>query len=194
MRMFSLSLWLCVLSSEGMQTELPFRVGFEFQMEGAICSPWSLHQSLQKKEMFFCTGADGKLWRVELDGVDIEYVTEPLEYSYFKKENECVESILIANEVLSRVLSKSGKVYIGDWYCELYRAIGSSGLKCAVSPVPFLWEVIGRRIKSPNNWETRWQPQITIQHPLQATVGLCFTLFKGTEVENLCKKLFLMGG
>lgn len=190
MRKFSLSLLLCVLSSEGMQTELPFRVGFEFQMEGAICSPWSLHQSLQKKEMFFCAGADGKLWRVELDGVDIEYVTEPFEDSYFKKENECVESILIANKVLSSVLSNSGnvKVYIGDWYCELYRTLSNSKLKCAIFPVPFLWEVVGRRIKSPNNWETRWQPQVTIQHPLQATIGLCFTLFKGTEVEKFVQE------
>ena len=161
------------------------RVGLELQLEGALCGSWSLHQSLQKQEIFRCEWNSQKLWHVELDGTDIEYVTEPYELGKDELIEHCIISILEANKKLEEVVQRervNEGGSIGDWYRRFYDS--STGMGFSVSALPFFEKVIGNEIRQIPDWKSRWQPQLTVQHPLRKTITLCSLLFSGSVISK----------
>lgn len=165
------------------QSSFGMRVGFEFQLEGSLCSPWSLHQSLQKREIFCCEWNSRKLWHIELDGTDIEYVTEPHALQDTDTIKLCINSILEANKKLVEVVTRVDEhenASIGYWYDIFSQSYRKDGI--CICALPFLDGIKSQEIKQIPNWEPRWQPQLTIQHQLSKTIPLCRCLFRESAV------------
>ena len=91
-KLLYLTLCFCIVSANGMeQSVIPFRIGFEFQMNGKLCE-WALdNKSLQKQPVFIFSHENNELCHIELDGPDIEFVTK-----HFSKKEQltlCMNSI-----------------------------------------------------------------------------------------------------
>lgn len=167
------------------QTSMPFRVGFEFQMDGRLCE-WALHDyNLQKKPIFTIEDENNKLCHVELDGPDIEFVTEPFSNQEKHRFTTCMKGIKVVIDVTESRLNSTPSINFRDWLDAL-----STIKTVQIIPTPFFDTIKEQIIKklNPNAlWHPSWQPQMTVQHPLQSTIALCHALFKDTPVEPLIK-------
>lgn len=163
-----------------MENPVRFRIGFEFQMHGQLCE-WALPQKFQKKEMFSSIKSE-KLWHVELDGTDIEFVTEPFEEK--EKISSCITDINRSVDILMELLNNDTlQISISAWF----ESCVSRGISL-VQTQPFFNEVASFFLKKMSSaWQPKWQPQVTIQHPLKATVNLCYELFHKCR-PNLCRE------
>lgn len=97
----------CTVSVIAMENQgnMPFRLGFEFQMSGHLC-PWANeNDNLQKIPLFEMSYEGKKRWHVELDGSDIEFVTVPFSYKERNRLDKCMQSIKSAVDVLQNLLN-----------------------------------------------------------------------------------------
>lgn len=164
-----------------MEDAIRFRMGFEFQMHGQLCE-WALSQKFQKKEVFSSVRSEEKFWHMELDGTDIEFVTEP--FDEVEKISNCVSEIVQVVNVLMRLLDNET---LQTTISCLFDECVSDGISLMPTQ-PFFDKVAGFSVKKmSSDWRPKWQPQVTIQHPLKATVNLCWGLFKGC-VPNLSRE------
>ncbi len=175
-KIICISLCFFFLNLSGMQQPMPFRVGFEFQMNGRLCE-WALHDySLQKKPIFTIESGEGKLCRIELDGPDIEFVTEPFSNKEGHLLAECMKNIKAIINLTKDRLDAKPEIDFDNWLSLLSSEIGT----VRIIPTPF-FDVIKtstiRKLNPTAPWEPSWQPQMTVQHPLQSTITLCNTLF-----------------
>lgn len=98
---------------------MPFRIGFEFQMGGELCK-WAMKDYSLQKSPIFEIGIDGKkLFHIELDGPDIEFVTIPFSHLLGEKIRLEICTNLITNtlEVMMQLCNKSDKkTTIAEWF------------------------------------------------------------------------------
>lgn len=81
---------------------MPFRLGFEFQESNHLC-PWAKPgQNIQKEPLFFMDDVtlDRQLWKVVIDGQDIEFVLEPFSHTEYDLLEKSINSVLIACQSL----------------------------------------------------------------------------------------------
>lgn len=167
---------------------MPFRVGFEFQMGGKLCK-WAMENySLQKSQLFEVGTVNDRLFHVELDGPDVEFVTVP--FSSLSEEKEklktCVSFITSMVEVMMRLCSSDthNRTTMRKWVEE---SSNIEGLR--IQEFELFLKVAERIIERPtDDWQAMWQPQVTLQHPLKFTINLLDKLFVGTTVLESIKE------
>lgn len=170
------TLCFCIVSANGMeQPVIPFRVGFEFQMNGKLCE-WALdNKSLQKQSIFIISSKNIELCHVELDGPDIEFVTKHFSRNEKEQLIVCVRGIRAVIDVTKSKLDSIPAINFNEWLGLL-----STIETVQIKTTPFFDKVKERTLKKLNSmapWDPSWQPQMTVQHPLQGTIGLCNALF-----------------
>ena len=156
-----------------------FRLGFEFQASGSLCPNAPKSSFIQKKAIFEAiTETKEKLWHVEIDGTDIEFVTVSFSDKDDDKLKKCVQSIHDVFLDLSQILQTKDFTF-QEWLThlqeKLYHRDSNKGVHIIQSE--FFNRVENINIKMPHNWQPKFQPQVTIQHPLEYTVPLYFSLF-----------------
>lgn len=188
MKILLLVLCFSFINANGMeQPSMPFRIGLEFQMNGRLCE-WALNDhGLQKKPIFIIVEDDKEICHVELDGPDIEFVTE-----HFAKEEKnqllaCVKAIKTIIDVTKIQLDSNLVINFKNWLDTLFEST-----KLQIKTTPFFETIKEGTIKKLNSsapWEPTWQPQMTVQHPLQNTIALCNELFPNiTSMQTLIKQ------
>ncbi len=168
-----------------------FRIGFEFQLTGDLFPHYKENKLFQKKSLFSVHFTNKKhsnskpLWHVEIDGSNIEFVTKP--FSYHEKEDLeiCLKSIEKAFESLHGFVMKNrdhNQTSFSEWVAELQFIIG----KNFSDKLEIVWTEKNADItkelymvcpiKLQQNWQARFQPQATLQHPLEYTIPIAFAL------------------
>ncbi|MGV8964333.1 MAG: hypothetical protein ACOH2V_13270 [Candidatus Saccharimonadaceae bacterium] len=154
--------------------KLHFKLGFEFQESSSLC-PWAWpNNNIQKKALFEVNGPDQKrLWHVELDTVDIEFVTVPFSLHQKYSLELALESITTSLECLKGLLnSKNGKIAFSDWISVLSTSF-KKGLELNIIED---WVLVKAIESKELPWNPIISPQATIQHPLEWSIPLYFGL------------------
>jgi hypothetical protein len=175
---------------------MPFRLGFEFQEISGLC-PWAKkEQEVQKKKIFTIYSREGEipLWHVEIDDVDIEFVTFPFSPTQKNKLKESVETIKISLKVLQININKKAKISFDEWVQLILSELGTdhfyikeesifSNIKDKEIIKPTYQEEINsgeinqlKLFEKEVEWKPVFSPQATIQHPLEDTIQLYFSL------------------
>lgn len=184
-----IALCLLTVKANGMErhSSMPFRVGFEFQLNGRLCE-WALdNYDLQKKPIFkIKTKNDIELFHVELDGPDIEIVTKPFSHQEINLLTEGMTALKAIIDKTKVQLEHSSEINFQNWL---------SGLSeiniIKIITTNFFDTIKEHSIKKLNPhvaWEPSWQPQITIQHPLPCTILLCNSLFPTNSMQPIIKQ------
>ncbi len=160
---------------------MPFRIGFEFQMGGELCK-WAMENYTIQKSPIFEVGTRGeKLFHVELDGPDIEFVTVPFSHLPAEKIKlqECMDLITSAVKLMMELCTgPDNSTTVGEWYDKTSEIDGVWVRKCDL-----FTKIMEQSIKKPTcDWQAMWQPQATVQHPLRASINLLDDLFEETVV------------
>lgn len=175
-----------ILSTEN---GMKFKLGFEFQ-EGrspGLCSWAANNYNIQKKPLIeFKDKKDGKvLFKVVIDSTDLEFVTEPFSDREYNRMVKCMESIKISIDVLGRLINEFivGNVTFETWVERMGQ----------MKHVPFVGEFtknyvdFRKMLQEPFSatipWEPIFVPHVTIQHPLEYTIPLCFSLFGFESID-----------
>ena len=114
---------------------IPFKLGFEFQEKNGLVPKAKEDDELQKKPIFEVKYDEEKLWHVEIDGDDIEFVTVPFAYNGQDKnelENlkKCMASIKLSIELLKKNTSECD---FTSWENEITKVLHSIDTKYSVS-------------------------------------------------------------
>ncbi len=176
------------LSSPSLFT-MPFKLGFEFQVGSSICY-WALNNNnIQKKPIFLVNDKNfnSPLWKVVIDTTDIEFVTEPFTFTNQLLLEECLNSIHTALKVLKKSINKNEETTFELWIKNLQETINTETYTIEV-PTPEIYELVKDKPLEPQSlpWKPYFAPQVTIQHPLEYTVPLYFSLF-GFESPEMFK-------
>ncbi len=154
---------------------MKFKLGFEFQEGSGLC-PWALNQqNIQKKALFYFKGQAEKvpLWHVVIDTSDIEFVTRPFSYKERSLLTNCISTIIGSFNILENLLKIHSEVTFSNWISDVNARFSNSLYETenfdSIRQAP---------IKRPSDeWEPRFSPQATIQHPLEYSIPLYFGLF-----------------
>lgn len=184
---------LCFLfvNTNGMQEiPMPFRIGFEGQMEGQLCMQVLTRPAVQKKPIFELHYEGKKLWHVEFDGPDLEFVTIPFAHTEKQRVQVCMLTIQQAINDLMRLLPGSTASNIIGWFNALNIGTDGKRTKHKSDETFFSAQNLGAvQIKKiSTDWKPIWRPQVTIQHPLQCAIGLYTMLFEETKTIEEIKK------
>lgn len=184
---------LCFLfvNTNGMQEiPMPFRIGFEGQMEGQLCMQVLTRPAVQKKPIFELHYEGKKLWHVEFDGPDLEFVTVPFAHTEKQRVQVCMLTIHQAINDLMRLLPGSTASNIIGWFNALNIGTDGKRTKHKSDETFFSAQNLGAvQIKKISaDWKPIWRPQVTIQHPLQCAIGLYTMLFEETKTIEEIKK------
>jgi hypothetical protein len=155
---------------------LRFKLGYEFQEISSLC-PWAWpNNKIQKQALFEFVGPDNKRhWHVELDTVDIEFVTVPFPPEAEHSLKLALLSIEFSIKQLEQQLnSKQGNIIFKDWFESLNGFQSYDNCKLVVLQDWILAKTL-TCTKLP--WKPSFAPQATIQHPLEWTIPLYFGLF-----------------
>ncbi len=183
-----------------------FKLGIELQEGTRLCA-WADGQiHLQKEPIFSVFKGVNKLWDVVIDTRDIEFVTVPFSNHDKESLNECMQTIMIACEVL-KDLNRNNKypgavtfekwvegesiLKIDDSYTEedidqLYiKGLRERLTENFTVDVKGIYSYIkGNPLMTPGEpkpgdrfWEPVFKPQVTIQHRLEKTIPLFLSLF-----------------
>lgn len=149
---------------------MPFKLGFEFQENSRLCK-WALeNKKIQKLPLFEVKSKEGKiLWHVEIDTEDIEFVTESFSLNEEDDLLLCIQSICTAlTQLKELILEKDSNFW--EWFCRTKEVLQTYEVVVSNKKSIELTEIkIG---KAPLNWSPMFSPQVTIQHPLEYTIGL----------------------
>lgn len=157
----------------------PFKLGFEFQESSGLC-PWASNNfNVQKKALFslHSSKTNDKLWHVEIDTDDIEFVTRP--FTHFERDElaEGIETIIASVNCLKENLTED--ISFQTWM-EALQLLFQGRIKCSEETLNYpFWNSVNLGIKKPSleTWIPSFSPQATIQHPLEDTIFLYFGLF-----------------
>ena len=177
---------------------MPFQLGFEFQELSSLCL-WAKNQNnLKKKPIFsvFIQGQERPIFHVEIDDTDIEFVTRP--FNPMERDILATTIALVVHSLdLLRInLNEKGTVSFGQWVNLLGSMLKSQDLSIEVKPNMDFSELgplriperfLPDKIDNPSegalvvyknrDWQPIFGPQVTIQHPLEETIPLYFSLF-----------------
>jgi hypothetical protein len=121
----------CMEHAIGAISEMKFRVGFEFQVMGDFCR--EVDAGNWKNAIFVMSLPDGKkLWHVEIDEGDIEFVTA--DFSYLEKEHLaiCLKSIQNASRILQDLFKRNDRINFHQWIEAILFNAGNSKLQLLV--------------------------------------------------------------
>ena len=159
---------------------MPFRIGFEFQVNGRLCE-WALRDiTLQKNPIITIKYPDIELGHIELDGPDIEFVTTPFSHEQKDALVLCMNAIKKILDLTQTELNSKNEISIEEWVGQL----SNLGAGIVIEPNLLFEKIKSNKIKKPVlgvGWQPSWQPQITVQHPLQSTIELCNELFSDNQ-------------
>lgn len=176
--------------SAGVQEELlaqppqfmKFKLGFEFQEINGLC-PWALEEATVNKRPLFqmiesCleTHQVRTLWRLEIDGTDLEFVTSPFSHKESQLLQNSLRTISFAFQVLEDLLKDRESITFDDWLEKM------EGISCC--PV---YKMVGNKSICPHQgWRPQFAPQVTIQHPLECAIPISYGLlgFDSPEMLN----------
>jgi hypothetical protein len=158
---------------------IPFKLGFEFQEHSAMC-PWSIQNySLQKKPLIEAMIGNKRLWHIELDMSDIEFVTAPFSNEEKQQLIDCIKSIKMVIDSLQDLDIK--KNTFDDWLEIITKKINNSPYKGKIilnKTLKYHDAKIGlRKIYKSDQWKPIILSQVTVQHHLEHTIGLYCSLF-----------------
>ncbi|MDR0677900.1 MAG: hypothetical protein LBF57_04520, partial [Holosporaceae bacterium] len=159
---------------------VPFRIGFEFQMGGDIL-PWTKEKSykIQKNPLFEMNYKNKKLWHVEIDSTDIEFVTEP--FAFYEQEylTVCMKSI---NEVLGYLKKTDEKSNISfeQWLTQIGKGISETDF-CISKTKEYSDFKMNTKLINKIDERLEFAPQVTIQFPLKHAVDICCHLHSNLE-------------
>jgi hypothetical protein len=160
---------------------VPFRIGFEFQMSGGML-PWASQESynIQKEPIFEVHCQGKKLWHIEIDGDEIEFVTEPFAYFELEELRVCMQSIYHAIDCLKD--EKHADVSFQDWLNKL-----GSISKYKVVNKEIFSNLASKKISIDNAkaYNFGFKPQATIQCPLKWIADICYKLFYKTTYNEI---------
>ncbi|MGV8964242.1 MAG: hypothetical protein ACOH2V_12810 [Candidatus Saccharimonadaceae bacterium] len=132
----------------------------------------------------YCTHKTKKLFHVEIDDKDIEFVTNkfyncPQERLWL---NLCIENILLSLNILKGILKGHNTTTFAKWVEEFKNEIFSKpSPKIPLENILILASNSGLEdleiYSKSNNWAPKFSPQATIQHDLSFTIPLYFSLF-----------------
>lgn len=163
------------------QTTRTFKLGIELQGISGLCPDMKDRFSLQKKPIFFVYSGDEKLWELQIDGDDIEFVTQPFFYNRRDSFIKCLKSIICAVQVLRESSCPSWFTF-QNWIKLLSRKLFDEAVNaCLVlksSGDKFIGSQLEYSLKIPRNWSPHFAPQVTIQHPLEWSIPLYAYLFQ----------------
>lgn len=189
------------------KTTFIFKIGFEFQETHNLCHFAKGNFLIQKKPIFAVMKGSQKLWHLEIDGEDIEFVTEPFDgitnrddislciksisetCNFLKLKNESNPNVSFDVFISEQEIPPEKKALIERYKLskpELEKKYYSLEKHLRVSLEPTLSvipnEEIYSTIKSeklniPPVWKAEFMPQITIQHHLENTIPLIVGLF-----------------
>lgn len=163
------------------KNEMKFKIGFEFQEGSSLC-PWAeKNYNIQKKPLIeFKDKQDGKvLFTVVIDTTDLEFVTEPFSDHESDRMLRCMESITDSIDILGKLIAvrQSGSVTFASWIDAMQKMQGSILSVLPTSTYSQWSEQLQNPFSVGESWDPVFQPQITIQHPLEYTIPLYFCLF-----------------
>lgn|GEM_PF-1240611 len=176
----SISVDLGAAASAPASPTMRFKLGFEFQEISGLC-PWALdNYSYQKKPIFFfrppSPSQEGPLWHVVIDTNDIEFVTRP--YTNPSQLEGCVVTIVESFKLLKKCLEDKRECTFAEWIASV-EAIGN------ILKTPDFEFFKDETITRPDPWSPRFSPQATIQHPLEDTIPLFFSLFASDSSPSM---------
>lgn len=171
-------------TSKSVSSKMKFKLGFEFQEGSGLC-PWALDDfrvqkkplfAIEKKKVLKTDKEENKsipLWHVVLDTSDIEFVTRPFTESLSLKM--CIETILGAFTSLRKLLETEEKTTFQQWTQQIVSLFEKEPFEVTYTNDFSLIKTWP--IKKPKDWEPKFSPQVTVQHPLEYTIPLYFGLF-----------------
>ncbi len=169
-------LFHCLLISSYCES-IPFKMGFEFQETSSLC-PWALHNShIQKKELFSIKdeGKREKLWHVVIDGCDIEFITRPFTDKEHASLEQSIGAIVHSINTLREILQSKPEVSFLEWVNFLEH---HPHTPLTIEKSETFESITSQMITRPSkDWNPRFSPQVTIQHPLEYAIPLYFGLF-----------------
>ncbi|MDR1597519.1 MAG: hypothetical protein LBR89_01095 [Holosporales bacterium] len=144
----------------------------------------------QKKPIFAIHSNGRKLYHVEIDGDELEFVTVPFSDKERVSVEECIKSISSATKILIQLLNNApgNKINFGAWVSGLRRAFVNTKLeiiemetleKCKTKSIQASKDTNG-------NITVEYSPQVTIQHPLKYAILVSSTIM-GKDDTNRYK-------
>ncbi len=156
-----------------------FKLGIELQEVSGLC-PWAKkNQQIQKQPIFKVKLNDLYTWHLEIDGNDIEFVSEPFIYEQKNQFEQCISGIKLSVECL-KLLNKI-EFSFEDWLNiikDKFKQINN--IKIFEENPLFMKNTIS--IPS-EEWCPIFAPQITIQHPLEWTIPLYIAMTMSSPIE-----------
>ncbi|HAL95188.1 MAG TPA: hypothetical protein DCP55_04380, partial [Chitinophagaceae bacterium] len=131
----------------------------------------------QKKPIFIIKDRlDNELWHVELDSSDIEFVTSPFSHNQKESLRQCISSISQSLFILTEMLKENESVTFYQWMELVKEDLEREGYTLEQGDII---ENVGEgHLHKPSvSWKPIFNPQVTIQHPLEFTIPLYFNLF-----------------
>lgn len=154
---------------------MKFKLGFEFQESSGLCE-WALNNpTLQKKELFSFKAEEESTsaWHVVIDTSDIEFVTRPFSYEEDRSLGACISTITRSFEILRELLIGPDQVTFLVWMNRL-----RDHFRNCFEESPLFVSIRDRTIARQSvEWNPKFSPQATIQHPLEYSIPLYFGLF-----------------
>ncbi|MBX3457751.1 MAG: hypothetical protein KF820_05260 [Candidatus Paracaedibacteraceae bacterium] len=177
---------------------MPFQVGFEFQELSSLCL-WAQNQNnLKKKPIFsvFISGQERPIFHVEIDDTDVEFVTRPFNPMERDILATTIALVVQSLDLLRISLNEKGEVSFGQWvdlldnmakYQDFPVKIKPNMDFSQLGPLRIPERFLPDKIDNPSegalviyknrDWQPIFGPQVTIQHPLEETIPLYFSLF-----------------
>lgn len=179
--------------SDSPGTLLRFKIGFEFQEANHLC-PWAFTKyQIQKQPIFYVTHNERTLWSLVIDGMDLEFVTEP----FANNEQELIERSVRSIEEACRTLKQlhAGRKKEGmstdtlkfeNWLCgeaifSEQGCIRKSGLfdhfGCDLETTGLYWQVKDCFFSFGKFEDIKFQPQMTVQLPIEKIIPVLLCLY-----------------
>lgn len=155
---------------------IPFRIGFELETGPLLSENIIKNHGVKKEPIFICIFDNKKLWHVEIDGADIEFVSIPI--SCFEEDllKQCASGLQAAASILKQSINDhKHKLTFEKWVTKL-KEIGF--LIKTVNQYEKLKEEIIQWKFGKEDWTGFLQPHSTVQLPLEYVIELSFGLFR----------------
>lgn len=165
-------------SSDHEQVNNSFRLGLELETGKLFTNEILNYHRFHKEPLFTCTKDGKKLFHVEIDGADIEYVTVPFSNDEESDLRYCITLIQQASSVLKENVNSNDSNYtLKKWYNQLKEL----GLNLHEEPLFHRLEneVISWK-EGRKKWPGFFQPHSTIQIQLETVIDLLFEIYKYT--------------
>lgn len=150
-----------------------FKLGIELQETSGLCPIALRDDSLQKKSIFKAIFNNSYIWHVEIDGNDIEFVTQPFTNRQFDELQFSMSSITKATTSLNEMGKR--KFSFQDWINHISTILEKD--KVHICEINDLFMNLYIEIPCCESWCPKFTPHVTIQHPLEWTMLLYSMMF-----------------